>query len=507
MRKAIPGEEIRQGKAAAAVSAAFAALWFGVFPLACDFTYSNMTQSKWFAALFGTVITVALTGIALCSERPRKRGKVWMLLGILLGLMAASALYWTVRGLNAGQEDWSAVIIGARYEGLFSWVLYGTVLVCLSLYPPSLEWASRASALSLTAQLVIIALQYQVQNPLGLFPGKLSILTNYEFQGTIGNIDMLAGVLALQVPLCLLPWLLDGKKAGIPALVPGLGGVLLCLCTEVQAGYLALGMLALGILYLMLTRHRTRARGMILLALLLLCALLRQCIRLPWLGETEVPRAVLAPPEGKKTWILAAGIAVCCMGIWPVGRFLRRDMPKKWALAGIALLMAAAVALIALLPVPEGAGGLWELHEMLNGRAQASFGSERIGIWQAALGLTGENPILGIGSGNFRARAAEWLAAHGVSLWQTFDNPHNMPLDVSANFGIPALLAWLALLGCLILCARKDREAGDALILTLLCWLVQGMFTFSICIVSPMAWAVMGMMAGSREREAGKEIP
>ena len=33
------------------------------------------------------------------------------------------------------------------------------------------------------------------------------------------------------------------------------------------------------------------------------------------------------------------------------------------------------------------------------------------------------------------------------------------------------------------------------LLLAVLCYLVQGMFTFSICLVSPMFWAVMGMAA------------
>ena len=40
-------------------------------------------------------------------------------------------------------------------------------------------------------------------NVLGLFPAGHSIYTNYEFQSTIGNIDMVSGYLSLVVPLLL----------------------------------------------------------------------------------------------------------------------------------------------------------------------------------------------------------------------------------------------------------------------------------------------------------------
>ena len=55
----------------------------------------------------------------------------------------------------------------------------------------------------MTAFCGIVALQYAGINVLGLFPTGRSIYTNYEFQGTIGNIDMVSGYVMLVMPMLL----------------------------------------------------------------------------------------------------------------------------------------------------------------------------------------------------------------------------------------------------------------------------------------------------------------
>ena len=162
------------------------------------------------------------------------------------------------------------------------------------------------------------------------------------------------------------------------------------------------------------------------------------------------------------------------------------------AVAGLAL---TAVLLVALLPVPPSMCGLWEAHEVLNFRPDPSYGSERIGIWGVTMGLIGEHPVFGIGFGNFQDEAMRRIAARGPRLAQVFDNPHCLPLEIAVTAGIPALLLFLALAVSLLRRCVRAREL--TLALCLLCWLTQSCFTFSVCITSPIAWAVFGMIAAA----------
>lgn len=73
-------------------------------------------------------------------------------------------------------------------------------------------------------------------------------------------------------------------------------------------------------------------------------------------------------------------------------------------LAGLAIL---AIIIIYLAP-PRG-GTLWELSEILHGRAQDGFGSSRVAIWREALRLFGERPLTGGGPGHLRRALAARL--------------------------------------------------------------------------------------------------
>lgn len=490
------GKEIRM------LQAVLAVLWTGVFPVACDFTYAHITAAKWIVTLALTVLTVLIASACMMARRPAFDRRIDAAAGALLGIMALSTLCWTFYGAGEAGYDASRVLSGARYEGMGAWLCYICVFFCLSLYPPRMGWASAGAAASLLVQIGVIILQYAGLNPLGLYPKGRSVFTNYEFQGTIGNIDMLAGYLSVAVPLCVLPWLTAGGRKRIPMAAAGLGGVLLALCTGVQAGYVATAVMLLAVLYLMLTRPETRSRGLALIAGAALCAWVRAGLRFPWLAETEAGHVTFAPPSAGLSAALLGFAVLCAAGAWLMR--LRRfpAMPRRAAIALLAGLLVLALAAAAVLPVPESLGGLWELHEILRGRAKPSFGSERIGIWQAALGLTLRHPLLGIGFGNFQEQSKLWLAEHGIALRQSFDNPHNIFLDIAVHAGVPALLCFLGLVALLLLRCRERGRRGLIVGVCLLCWLAQGMFTFSICIVSPMVWAVLGMGAAG---EPGKE--
>ena len=485
----------KRQRAAAWVMTDLGLLWLAVFPLACDFTYTHITLAKWIGMGIGAgLMLCGLLAVALLRRGFRWQTQSLSKFGWLLTWIILSSLFGAKAG-NLGGDGLPLTLTGVRHEGLLAWLCYGLIFFTMAQARPKMKVLVIVAAGALALQLVLIGLQYANLNPLGLFPKRRSILTNYEFQGTFGNIDMLAGYLSLLLPILLLPWLLRGGWGYGLAAMAGMGGVLLALLTGVQAGWLALAVLGLGILYTFLTRPETRWRCMILLYGAVLCLLLRGCIQLPWLGEIESESALLALPS---LWRgLACGtVMILACGLAVLFRFHPgKAMHRRWAMTLVVGLVIAAVVAVALFPIPESAGGLWELHETLNLRAQDSFGSERIGIWRVAIGLIREHPLFGLGYGNFQKASAQWQAANGVQLVQTFDNPHNFLLELVVNAGVPAMLLFIGLAVALLRACRRDRKHGLMLALSLLCWLAQSLFTFSICITSPIAWAVFGLIA------------
>ncbi len=487
------GDKRRQ--AAAWVLTAVGLVWLAVFPLACDFTYSHITLAKWTAMGIGAGVTLCgLVSAALLRGGLWYRTRTLRIFALFLGWIVLSCLFGADAG-RTGPDRLPVTVTGVRHEGLVAWLGYGLIFFTLAQARLRMKVLTAAAAGALALQLILTAVQYANTNPLGFFPKGRSILTNYEFQGTIGNIDMLTGYLALILPLLLLPWLLRGGWGrGLDAMA-GMGGVLLVLLTDVQAGWLVLAVLGLGIFYAFLMRPETRWRSMILLYGAALCLLLRGCIRLPWLGEAEANSAVLALPSLRRGLVCGAAMILSC-ALAVLFRFHPgKRLKAGWAITVIVVLIAAALLALILLPVPESSGGLWEIHEALNLRAQDSFGSERVGIWRVALGIIREHPLFGVGYGNFQRASAQWQSAHKMQLVQTFDNPHCFPLELAVNAGVPAMLLFAGLAAALLRACRRDREHGLTLALCLLCWLAQSFFSFSVCIISPMAWAVFGLIA------------
>lgn len=88
---------------------------------------------------------------------------------------------------------------------------------------------------------------------------------------------------------------------------------------------------------------------------------------------------------------------------------------------------------------------------------QAAVGSEqeRAALLGKAVTLTLENPLFGVGAGNFTpAAAARWNTGSGRD-WLV---AHNTYLQVSAELGLPALALYLLLLALIFLSLRRTRS-------------------------------------------------
>ena len=411
-------------------------VWLGLFPLLQGGTYLSIT---WHKFLFMLALT-GLTFIAFLTEVFRKRivfrpsrtvfAAVFLMLWMILSCLFS----------GYSPEIWW-VGTSSRMEGLRTQLCYFLLFFCFSFSAVSFRpvfWSAVAGLLIFT---VIVLLQRAGLNPMNLYPEGYSYALNPEFQGTIGNIDMVTGYLCL-----LLGLFLRGMDETVSArgrvrlLLPSVAGLGLCLfllvTMDVQFGIIA-G--SVGLLFFCLRRLRKKQLRIIVILILLLALIL----------------------------------LVFC---WPAN-----------------------------------SGALYELREALQGRLQLSFGSNRLAVWVYSLQMTMDpDPesaapgipscsfwhrlLFGGGSGSFELRFRNYLDRHhleipdsqnGVPLPVYFDQPHNEYLALLVNNGVPALILYLLLL---FFVPKQNR-------LLILPYTVQAFFSFSVCLVAPMFWVVLGLSA------------
>ena len=434
-----------------------ACLWLGLFPLLQGGTYASITRDKWTIMLALTVFTlICLLADAVCRKRsgeelfpvPRGGGRAFPVPLVTAGLL----LLWTVLSCLFSENGPSVWWLGesARREGLLTQLCYLLLFFCFYLSRVRLKPVLLSAAAGVTVFFVIVMLQRAGLNPLGLYPAGRGYIHGHEFQGTIGNIDMGVGYLLLLSGLFLyglLQPVLD-RSAGrepFPALSSPAG--------RKKAAFLAVCFLALALSVFLIITMDVQF-GVISLSVLLFLTVLRL-------------------------------------------------LPKKARLAAFVLLLAVFLLAVWFWPDQGPHGGVWELHEILHGRTQLSFGSNRLAVWKYSLGLASERLLLGGGSGTFAARFNAYIADHGlviprsqdgISLPDYFDNPHNEYIAQLTDHGLPAMLLFITLI---LLSLFRRREGLLPLLApcsaAVLCYAVQAFFSFSVAIVDPMFWVLLGL--------------
>ncbi len=515
-----PRPEIRRETVFAGVLGLLGGAWLGVFPLISRFSYVAITQAKWniAAVMAGVTLVIALVmlGLGLWRQVNWRNPGRWLMVG-MFAWMALSMLFGSAS--DTTNEHGSLTVWlgnGKRNEGMSTQLIYLNLLCCFSLIRPRMRPLLMLSAAGMAAFFGVIVGQYAGFNVLGFYPGfpwYANMRTTYEFQGTMGQIDMISGYLCLMTPLFLGAWIYRGGRDGWYLLPAGVMSMLLTWMIDVTSGKLALLACAGLLICLMVVKPAYRRRGLVVLGLLLVSFTLRQITGLPWLDGQAAPWCLPARADApalaqctgdepvifpwnvtfKKLLPTLLGIGLILLS--PLlekhpGRALR----LRWVIVACALLLVLGTLFIALAPIPESAGTLWELHEVLNGRMQDSFGSERWGIWRYTLRIAGDNLLFGTGPDTFYAVMRDYIAVNGIGITQNFDNPHNLYLAVLMQNGLPALALMLAGLAVILLGAKK-RPGGFVLAGAVLGYLVQGIFVFSNIIVTPMFWVVLGMTA------------
>ena len=482
-------------------------LWFAIFPLWNGGSYAHLTKDKWAGMniLTGLSILLCLTPV-IQNLLQKKRGfpfrlekpspsllAIYTFGGLLLLWLGLACCFgaWHTQ-LNVQKKP--VVLWGLfRYDGYFTMLTCALVFLCVSFTRPRLRIVLWGAAITLDLMFLLAALQYFNLNPLGLFPEGTSILRNYEFQSTIGNIDFVSIYLCLLIPLMLGAWLLE--SGGTFFLISSLLGVEWLLCMDVQSSLLVL--LAICFVSCLIAfrsaRHRVKILAFLSGAFAMLS--LRRMIQLPWLdkvGELTLTCTWEALLPVLPALLLLAAALFC--------RHHRgRDVPRHvcWILTLILLILALVVFL--LLDLPESAGSWWEIQQVLKGSPEGRFGSYRMAVWEHAGHLALKHPVFGQGPGTFYFALQSHLMEEGASLPESFDSTHCMPLGMLMNGGFPALVCWLGMLCILIFRGFRLGGWNAVLSLSMAAYLLEGLFLFSVCVISPLFWAAAGLCSAMHQ--------
>ena len=187
---------------------------------------------------------------------------------------------------------------------------------------------------------------------------------------------------------------------------------------------------------------------------------------------------------------LALGGAICLAVLCP-------DRYRKWVFLTIGGSALVGLTVLWLFDLPVKF--LHELHELLHGRVEDSFGSGRFYIWRQMLERVPDRLLLGIGpdATRFSGLAPFIRYENGMEVARaSITDAHCLPLNILYCQGLPALLSWLALVSLTLVRWFKARANRAIQILGagLICFLCAMLFCPSSVIIMPFFWLTMALI-------------
>lgn len=204
-----------------------------------------------------------------------------------------------------------------------------------------------------------------------------------------------------------------------------------------------------------------------------------------------------------KMWVLAGLVGVFVGGLISLCVVLPLSTRAKkilWCmLAGTIVL-----AILCLFLFDPGHGMFHEIHMILHGELDASFGSGRIHIWRSVLECIPKQFLFGSGPDTMHLAHLEPFYRYDETMNTTIvaeiDVAHNDYLNILFHQGIFAALAYIAML---VYTAKqwvyKPAHSIKIAILgsALLGYSIQAFFGFSMCMVSPFFWLILALFEGA----------
>lgn len=461
-----------------------------------DQYYVNITEVKymWFKWLTiiacGAILVIFVVGLLDNTIRiPReKEGNEKFNLAMIISIVY---LVWATISTLASEYELSELFVGVgRYEGLLSLILYTLIFIIISLWGEYTD----IYVYGISGMAIIFGLFAMIQLGGGsLFYPEGYSYWDVHFLSTIGNVDCVSGIAALFVPAMISGFVfLEGK--GRFACLPGIFFMSYAFFAgDADSG--KMGMLAAFVVcfvFLFDTREHTKDTMLALAPFTL--SLFIYKVYTPAQEGAEFAFGKMAGASLAATVILVAGYFI----LEKTGWWFKWDAKMMRKVLAIALLVVIVAGLIFVFTYNGNIQLLTEAHDILHGNMSDDAGSGRGYCWKMSVELIKEQPLLGGGRGSFGNRFYpynQWYWDHGSNI--VFDFAHNDLLQIGVETGLVGLLIYITLIGTLAVTALKTAARYPKALIFLsgiVGCLGHLFFSFSIAIVTPIMWAMMGCL-------------
>ncbi|GHU88857.1 hypothetical protein FACS1894202_05810 [Clostridia bacterium] len=140
---------------------------------------------------------------------------------------------------------------------------------------------------------------------------------------------------------------------------------------------------------------------------------------------------------------------------------------------------------------------LWQANEVLHGRIEDEFGTNRGFIWTRTMTTISHHPLLGTGPDTFGQAFAEFQREAVEKTQVTYDKAHNDVLQVAVCSGLLGLAAYLAwIFGAVVRGSKRlfTSNLALAVTLTIVASFVQSLFGVAVPIATPLFFVLLGML-------------
>jgi putative inorganic carbon (HCO3(-)) transporter len=193
-------------------------------------------------------------------------------------------------------------------------------------------------------------------------------------------------------------------------------------------------------------------------------------------------------------------IALAAVAIFVVRRF--SAIPLKWRLF--------ATALVAAVLLATASDQYWQQMGTIASDADYNHTAEsgRLQIWRRGIGYMMDNPVLGVGPGNFQTAEgtlSPFAERQQYGVGVRWNAPHNSFVQIGAELGFPGLALYIAVIVSAFAALRRAGDLSPALTASLLGFVV-GSFFLSLA-YSEMLYTLVALAVGLRKVSAPRAQP
>lgn len=394
-------------------------------------------------------------------------------------------------------------------DGIIKIALYLLVFMLVSQFSAVKWWYIIPLSFTIIVNFLIACMQYAGYNPFVLYPTGYTYHDAYlqysgAFMGTLGNTNFLSAYLAMAVIILIGCFVISENKKSKFLLIPIFMGIFTMFLCEVSAGIVGLFCVLICCIPWLLSSWKKVSNFLLISAVILIAISICKSIGVVY----EQGQTALFFRMGTSFILLVLGVIILVIAMLCPKNNLQFKHYKKVRLGLIIALFACGIlSVIALYLLPFQTGTIGEIHEILNGNLDGSFGSSRIIVWQEVAKLIPEHLWFGGGPGTLSLRTdyifSRYIEDINFTATSQIDTAHNDYLNILVNTGLISLLTYISFLVSVVYEAIKHNKSNGIMILLLsaLTYLAQIFFSFTTCTVTTVFWVILGILIATARKE------